>query len=99
MAPYHSIVASNLVEVALWKAKAIGLGSHEGDRALDVGEKEFQEGVKRFPRVPILWLRGAQMAEARGQLEAAKTRIRNAFQLDPHSPEIRLQLKMVETYG
>ena len=99
LAPFHSIVASNLVEVGLWKGRAIGLGTPGGARALEAGEAEFQEGVKRFPKVPILWLRGAQMAEARGQARDAKTRIRNAFRLDPHNPEIRLLLKVVRSAG
>jgi len=99
MAPLHSIVASNLVEVALWKGRAHGFGTAEGARALDVGEAAFQEGVKRFPEVPVLWLRGAQVAKARGLAQEAKSRIRQAFALDPHDPEIRLLLKVVQPLG
>jgi serine/threonine-protein kinase len=93
IAPFHSIVASNLVEVTLWKGRAIGLGTAEGEKALDTAEAEFQEGVKRFPRVPVLWLRGAQVAEAQSQGRDAKARVRRAFALDPHNPEIQLLLK------
>ncbi len=96
LAPFHSIVASNLVEVALWKARAVGLGSAEGGRALEAGEAAFREGVEHFPKVPILWLRGAQVAEARGQTKEAKARIRRAFALNPLNPEIRYMLNTVK---
>jgi serine/threonine-protein kinase len=99
LAPFHSIVASNLVEVALWKGRAVGLGTAGGSRALDAGEAEFQADVKRFPKVASLWLRGAQLAEARGQGRDAKARIRRAFALDAHNPEIRLMLEMVQLEG
>jgi predicted Zn-dependent protease len=96
LAPFHSVLASNLVEVALWKGRAAGFNTAQGEVALEEGEAEFQEGVKRFPRVASLWLRGAQLAEALGQARNAKTRIRRAFALDPHHPEIRLMLKTVQ---
>ncbi len=97
MAPYHSVVAALLVEVALWKARAIGLGSEGGGRALEAGEAEFQNGLKRFPKVPMLWLRGAQLALAQGHLRDAKARITRAIALDPHNPETRLTLKAIQT--
>lgn len=93
VSPHHAIVGSNLVEVALWKGRVLGLGTTEGNRALEAGEAEFQECVKRFPKVSMLWLRGAQLAEARGLVGDAKARIKRAFALDPHNPEIRLMLK------
>jgi len=99
LAPFHSMVASNLVEVATWKARAAGIGSAEGERALEAGEEAFKEGVKRFSNVSVLWLRGAQLAKARGQAQDAKARIRRAFVLDPYDPEIRLQLKVIQQEG
>ena len=95
LAPFHSVLASNLVEVEIWKGMATGFGTAQADGALAEGEARFQEGVQRFPRVPVLWLRGAQLAEARGQVQEAKARIRRAFALDPHNPEIRLLLKTI----
>jgi len=99
LSPHHSIVASNLVEVALWKGRALGLGTPEGGKALEAGETEFQEEVKRFSKVPMLWLRGAQLAEARGLVGDAKARIKRAFALDPHNPEIRLMLNTIQRTG
>jgi serine/threonine-protein kinase len=89
LAPFHSAIASNLVEVEVWRSKVVGLGTPQAVRALSEGEAHFQEGVLRFPQVPVLWLRGAQLAEARGQMQEAKARIRRAFALNPHNPEIR----------
>ncbi len=99
LAPFHSVLPSNLVEVALWKGRAAGQDTAQGEQALVEGEIQFQEGVTRFPRVAILWLRGAQLAEARGHTRDAKARIRRAFALDPHNPEIRLMLKTVQPEG
>jgi eukaryotic-like serine/threonine-protein kinase len=99
LAPFHSILASNLVEVEIWKGRAVGLGTALADGALAEGEARFQEGVQRFPRVPALWLRGAQLAEARGQNLIAKARIQRAFALDPHDPEIRHLLKTLQQNG
>jgi hypothetical protein len=99
LSPHHSIVASNLVEVALWKGRALGFGTAEGRRALEAGEAEFQESVKRFPKVSMLLLRGAQLAEVRGLAGDAKARVKRAFALDPHNPEIRLMLKKVQRKG
>jgi serine/threonine-protein kinase len=99
LAPYHSALPSNLVEVALWKGRAMGLGTPQADEALAEGEDLFQDGVKRFPQVAFLWLRGAQLAQARGLAREAKTRIRRAFALDPHNPEIRLLLKTLQQKG
>ncbi len=99
LAPFHSILASNLVEVALWKGRATGFGTVRGARALEEGEIQFQVGVKRFPQVATLWLRGAQLAEARGENRDAKARIRRAFALDPHNPEIRRMFKTVGPGG
>jgi tetratricopeptide (TPR) repeat protein len=99
LAPFHSALASNLVEVAQWKGRAMGLGSVQADGALAEGETMFQEGVQRFPRVAALWLRGAQLSEARGQVQEAKARIRRALVLDPHNPEIRLMLKALQPRG
>ncbi|MFN7959557.1 MAG: protein kinase [Holophagaceae bacterium] len=96
LAPFHSVLAPSLVEVALWRGMAAGLQTVEGDRALNQGEAHFQEGVKRFPQTAALWLRGAQLAEARGQAHEAKARIKRAFALDPHSPEIRHLHKVVQ---
>lgn len=97
LAPFHSDLVANLVEVALWKGVAAGIGTIEGKRALDEGEAQFQEGLKRFSRLPTLWLRGAQLAEARGQTWEAKARIQRAFTLDPHNPEIRRPLQAIQT--
>jgi len=97
LAPFHSVLAANLVEVSLWKGRAAGLGTVDGDRALVAGEAQFQESVKRFPQVAILWLRGAQLAEARGQAQDMKARIQRAFTLDAHNPEIRQMLKTVHS--
>jgi hypothetical protein len=66
---------------------------------LEAGEAEFQEGVKRFPNVSILWLRGAQLAKARDLGRDAKARIRRAFALDSHNPEIRLMFKTIQPEG
>jgi hypothetical protein len=97
LAPFHSVLAPSLVEVALWKGMAAGPGTIGGERALGEGEGQFQEDVQRFSQMPALWLRGAQLAEARGLARDAKTRIQRAFALDPHNPEIRRLLKAVTT--
>ncbi|MBK9796595.1 MAG: serine/threonine protein kinase [Holophagaceae bacterium] len=99
LAPYHSVLASNLVEVALWKGRVMGLGTTFADVALAEGEAQFQEGVSRFPQEASLWLRGAQLAEARSELQAAKARIRRAFALDPRNPETRLLLRSLRQKG
>jgi tetratricopeptide (TPR) repeat protein len=99
LAPFHSALASNLVEVALWKGRAMGLGSAQADGALAEGEEQFQEGLKRFAQVAFLWLRGAQLAEARGQMLNAKARMRRALALDPHNPEIRHLLDDLQRKG
>lgn len=96
LAPFHSVLAASLVEIALWKGMAAGLGTVEGERALSEGEAQFQEGVKRFSRFATLWLRGAQLAEARGQPKEAKARIQRAFALDSHNPEIRRLLQAIQ---
>jgi len=96
LAPYHSACAALLVEVALWKARAAGLDTEHGNSALESGEAEFQGGLKRFPNVPMLWLRGAQLAWARGQSQDAKARITRAVALDPHNPEAHLTLKAIQ---
>ncbi len=99
LAPYHSVLASNLVEVALWKGRVMGLGTASADGALAEGEAQFLEGVNRFPQDASLWLRGAQLAEARSEVLVAKTRIRRAFALDPRNPETRLLLKILQRKG
>jgi tetratricopeptide (TPR) repeat protein len=99
LAPFHSVLAANLVEVALWKGMAAGPKTAEGERALGEGEARFQEGVKRYSQVPTLWLRGAQLAEARGQARDAKARMQRAFILNPHDPEIRHLLKALSAGG
>ncbi|MCE1203167.1 MAG: serine/threonine protein kinase [Holophagaceae bacterium] len=96
LAPFHSILAASLVEVALWKGMAAGPGTAEGDRALEGGEAQFQEDVKHFTQMPTLWLRGAQLAKARGQTKDAKARIQRAFALDPHNPEIHRLFKAIQ---
>jgi serine/threonine-protein kinase len=97
LSPFHSVISSNLVEVALWKGKALGLGTPQGERALEDGENLFQEGLKKFSQVSSLWLRGAQLAEACGQVRIAKTRIQRAFALDPYSPEVSQMLKALQS--
>jgi tetratricopeptide (TPR) repeat protein len=99
LAPFYSALASNLVEVSLWKGRAMGLGTPQAGEALAEGEALFQDGVKRFPQVAFLWLRGAQLAETQGQTQDAKARIRRAFALNPHNPEIRLLLKALQQKG
>ena len=93
------MLAANLVEVSLWKGRAAGPGTAKGKRALEEAETQFQEGVKRFPNVATLWLRGAQLAGMRGRAGDAKVRVQRAFATDPHNPEIRLMLKTVESAG
>jgi len=75
---------------------AAGVGTVEGERALSQGEALFKEGVNRFSNIADLWLRGAQVAEARAQTKEAKTRIQRAFALDPHNPETRRLLKALQ---
>lgn len=99
LAPHHSILASNLVEVSLWKAKVAGLDSPRGVGFLLEGETRFREGVERFPQVATLWLRGAELAAARGQAQHAKARVRQAFALNPHNPEISRMLNSVVRQG
>ncbi|WLT30391.1 serine/threonine-protein kinase [Geothrix sp. PMB-07] len=89
VAPYQAMVSAVLVEIALWKSRAYGRDAGESERALMEGEVLFQEGIKRFPSNAVLWLRGAQLAEANGQQKTAKARIQRAFALDSHNPEIR----------
>ncbi|MBI1752107.1 MAG: serine/threonine protein kinase [Acidobacteria bacterium] len=89
VAPYHAMISAVLVEVTLWKSKAHGLDSTRGKQAIEEGEVLFQDGIKRFPTHAVLWLRGAQLAEADGQHKIAKARIQRAFALDSHNPEIR----------
>ncbi|NWJ42312.1 MAG: protein kinase [Geothrix sp.] len=96
LAPFHSVLGANLVEVALWRGMAAGFGTVDGERAMREGEAQFQEDVKRFAQIPTLWLRGAQLAKARGQAKDAKARIQRAFALDPHNPEIRRLLQAVQ---
>ncbi len=96
LAPYHSVLASNLVEVALWKGRVMGLGTTSADGVLAEGEAQFQEGVNRFPQEASLWLRGAQLAEARSEIQVAKARIRRALALDPRNPETRLLLRALQ---
>ena len=99
LAPFHSMLAASLVEVSLWKGKAAGPGTARGVQALEEGESQFQEGVKRFPNTATLWLRGAQLAGSRGHAGEAKARIQRAYATDPHNPEIRLLLKTIQPTG
>jgi serine/threonine-protein kinase len=89
LAPYYAGTPANLVEVALWKARALGVATVEGGRVMREGEAVFTEGVGRFPRVATLWLRGAQLAALKGDLIQAKARARRALVLDPHSEEVK----------
>jgi tetratricopeptide (TPR) repeat protein len=95
LAPLHSALASNLVETSLWKARAAGFQSPRGQRALEEGAARFEEGGKRYPKVAVLWLRGAQLAEAQGRPGEAKARIQRALELDPHNPDIRLAARRI----
>jgi tetratricopeptide (TPR) repeat protein len=95
MAPYHAVVASELVEVALWRGRALGLDKGGGRQALDAGEAVFQTILGRFPNSAMLWLRGAQVAEALGRREEAKFRIGKALKLDPHNPEIQTTVRSI----
>jgi tetratricopeptide (TPR) repeat protein len=97
LAPFHSVISYNLAEVALWKAKAAGLGTAKGMEALAKGEARFEEDVKRFPGIAILWLRGAQLAEAQGHKQSAKARIQRAFALDSQNAEIRSLIRAIQS--
>ncbi len=99
LAPFHAVFASNLVEIAIWKGRAAGFRTARGIRSLEAGETEFKEGVARYPMIATLWLRGAQLAEARDLAKEAKARIHRAFALDPHSPEIRQMFNTVKREG
>jgi serine/threonine-protein kinase len=89
LAPYHAGTPANLVEVAVWRARASGAATVEGRQALKEGEAVFEEATVRFPKVGTLWLRGAQLAALEGDLGRARERIRRAQTLDPHSVEVR----------
>lgn len=97
LAPFHSALSANLVEVILWKGKAVGVETPEGMRILRDGEALFREEAKRYPQVPSLWLRGAQLAEVQRHVQNARTRIQRALALDPHNPEIRRMVKTVRS--
>ncbi|HJW73807.1 MAG TPA: serine/threonine-protein kinase [Geothrix sp.] len=96
LAPFHSKVASAFIEVAYWKVKVLGPGGAQGKAALDEGEADFQAGLKAFPRLPALWLRGAQLAAAGGRTRDAMARIERAFRLDPQDAEILLARKEIK---
>ena len=96
LAPFHAMPATSLVEVSLWKGRVAGRATPEGARALAEAEARFQEALARFPEVAGLWFRGGQVAEARGRLLDAKARVKRAFALNPHSPEIRQMIRTLQ---
>jgi len=99
LAPFHAMLPASLVEVSLWKARNAGIGTPGATEALAEAEDRFQRGLAKFPKVANLWYRGGQVAKARGMAQEAKARLKRAFALNPHNPEIRQMLKAVQRAG